>query len=73
MALGDKTRKTETVEDISPESGLEKTVAISIHATGEGVDKIDWMDWFLRANDEETPFITTHAEIKVYYTEKKDK
>ena len=73
MSLGDKTRKTGPVEDIPPESGLEKTVAISIHATGEGVDKIDFMDWFLRANDEDSPFIITHAEIKYFYTEKKDK
>jgi len=70
MALGDKTRK---IEDKDPVSGLEKTIAISIHATGEGIDKLDFMDWFLRANDEDTPFTVTHAEIKYYYTEKKDK
>ncbi len=70
MALGDKTRKTE-VEDKAPESGLEKTVHLNFHLTGEGVDKIDWMDWILRANDEETPFIATHAGVNIYYIEKK--
>jgi len=71
MSLGDKTRKT--IEEPDPVSGLDIVVAISIHATGEGVAKIDWMDWFLRANDADTPFTVTHADIKYYYTEKKDK
>lgn len=69
MSFGDKAKKIE--ED--PVSGLDVTVAISIHATGEGVAKIDWMDWFLKARDEEIDFVVTHADIKYYYTEKKDK
>jgi len=74
--LGDKTRKPETIAIIEEEpdlSNLEQTVSINIHATGSGVSKIDWIDWFARANDTETPCKITHAEIKLYYTEKKDK
>ena len=67
MSFGDKMKKIE--ED--PVSGLEKTVHISIQAIGEGVDKIDFFDWILRANDEETPFTITHGTVKYYYTEKK--
>jgi len=70
MSFGDKMKKVETVEE-APVSGLEKTVHLNFHLTGEGVDKIDWMDWILRANDEETPFIATHAGVNIYYIEKK--
>ena len=74
MTLGDKTRKTPQIIDEEPDlSNLEQTVSINIHATGSGVSKIDWIDWFLKANDGETTFVVTHAEIKLYYTEKKDK
>ena len=69
MSFGDKMKKVEA----DPVSDLEKTVAISFHATGEGVDKIDFFDWLLRASDADTPFIITHGSIQYYYTEKKDK
>ena len=62
MSFGEKVKKKE--------NELEKTVHISFHATGEGVDLIDWLGYINQLSASETPFKITSGNVNIFYKEK---